>query len=184
MDHQPLKPRQRSRVGSVGERVKKWGMPPLIKVYEAMGAIADGRVRPADNNTPPLIWDVVSSDGTKTYRVEISPDGREISSNDNASYWQGYLGYPAIAVLLARGTLRASAESTRALAGIPWKELNRRFKNDYERTVEEVARIVAERGGDFSAIRREATSILEALAALAPLRGPRRHPPREPNEAR
>ena len=48
-------------------------------------------------------WEVVSSDGTKKYRVEISADGREISSNDNASYWQGYLGYPAIAVLMARG---------------------------------------------------------------------------------
>jgi hypothetical protein len=161
--------------------VKKWETPPLIKVYEAMGAIGDGRVRPADKTK--LVWDVVSSDGTKTYRVEISPDGREISSNDNASYWQGYLGYPAIAVLLARGTLRASAEAIRALAGIPWKELNRRFKNDYERTAAEVARIVTERGGDFSAIRREAASILEALAALALLRGPRRRPPREHKDA-
>jgi len=118
----------------------------------------------------------------RTYRVEISADGREISSNDNASYWQGYLGYPAIAVLLARGTLRASAEPTRALAGIPWKELNRRFKNDYERTAAEVARIVTERGGDFCAIRREAAPILEAMAALAPLRGARRRPPREQAE--
>jgi hypothetical protein len=162
--------------------VKKWEMPPVIKVYEAMGAIGDGRVRAADKTTAPVVWDVVSSDGTKTYRVEISADGREISSNDNASYWQGYLGYPAIAVLLARGTLRASAEATRALAGIPWKELNRRFKNDYERTAAEVARIVAERGGDFSAIPAEAASILDALAALAPLRGARSRPPREQAE--
>ena len=154
----------------------------MIKVYEAMGAIADGRVRAADKTTAPVVWDVVSSDGTKTYRVEISADGREISSNDNASYWQGYLGYPAIAVLLARGTLRTSAEATRALAGIPWNELNRRFKNDYERTVAEVARVVAERGGDFNAVRAEAASILDALGALAPLRGARRRPPREQAE--
>jgi hypothetical protein len=162
--------------------VKKWELPPVIKVYEAMGAIGDGRVRAADKTTTPLVWDVVSSDGTKTYRVEISADGGEISSNDNASYWQGYLGYPAIAVLLARGTLRTSAEATRALAGIPWKELNRRFKNDYARTVAEVARVVAERGGDFNAVRAEAASILDALAALAPLRGARRRPPREQAE--
>jgi hypothetical protein len=162
--------------------VKKWEMPPAIKVYEAMGAIGDGRVRAPDKTTAPLAWDVVSSDNTKTYRVEISADGREISSNDNASYWQGYLGYPAIAVLLARGMLSASAEATRALAGIPWKELNRRFKNDYERTAAEVARIVAERGGDFSAVRAEAAAILDALAALAPVRGARRRPPREQPE--
>jgi hypothetical protein len=156
--------------------VKKWQMPPPIKVYEAIGAIGDGRVRAIDDAQN--VWEVVSSDGAKKYRVEISADGREISSNDNASYWQGYLGYPAIAVLMARGKLHASAETTRMLAGIPWKELNRRFKNDYERTAAEVARIVAERGGDFDAIRAEAASILDALAALGLERGARRRPPR------
>ena len=156
--------------------VKKWQMPPPIKVYEAVGAIGDGRVRAIDDAQN--VWEVVSSDGAKNYRVEISADGREISSNDNASYWQGYLGYPAIAVLMARGKLHASAEATRMLAGIPWKELNRRFKNDYARTAAEVARIVAERGGDFDAIRAEAASILDALAALGLERGARRRPPR------
>ncbi len=157
--------------------MKKWGMPPPIKVYEAIGAIGDGRVRAIDNSDPPRVWEVVSSDGAKKYRVEISADGREISSNDNASYWQG-------AVLIARGTPHASATATRMLAGIPWKELNRRFKNDYTRTTAEVARIVAERGGDFDAIRAEAASILEALAALAPLQGARRRPPREGSASR
>jgi hypothetical protein len=158
---------------------KKWKMPPPIKVYEALGAIGDGRVRPIDDGNTPAAWEVVSSDGTKKYSVEISADGRKISSNDNASYWQGYLGYPAIAVLIASGKLHASAEATRMLAGIPWKELNRRFKNDYERTTAEIARIVAERGGDFDAIRAEAASILKALAALGLERGARRRPPRE-----
>jgi hypothetical protein len=154
-------------------------MPPPIKVYEAIGAIGDGRVRAVDDNDAPRAWDVGSSDGAKTYRVELSADGREINSNDNASYWQGYLGYPAIAVLMTRGTLSASAAATRALAGIPWKELNRRFKNDYTRTTAEVARIVKERGAGFDAIRAEAGAILEALAALGLERGARRRPPRE-----
>ncbi len=162
----------------------QWAMPPPIKVYEAIGAIGDGRVRAADSSAPPSAWEVGSSDGAKTYRVEISPDGREIGSNDNASFWQGYLGYPAIAVLMARGTLHASAEATRALAGIQWKELNRRFKNDYMRTTAEVARIVTERGGDFAAIRAEAASILDALAALGLERGARRRPPRERDMSR
>ncbi len=154
-----------------------WKIPPPIKVYEAIGAIGDGRVRPIDATH--RVWEVGSSDGAKKYRVEVSADGRGISSTDNASYWQGYLGYPAIAVLMARGTLHASAEATRALAGIPWKELNRRFKNDYARTTAEVARIVEERGGNFDAIRAEAASILEALAALGLERGARPRPPRE-----
>src|ERR1700726_1645355 len=102
--------------------MKKWGMPPPIKVYEAIGAIGGGRVRAIDNSDPPRVWEVVSSDGAKKYRVEISTDGREISSNDNASYWQGYLGYPAIAVMLVRGLCPVRAEAICALAGISWNE--------------------------------------------------------------
>lgn len=147
-------------------------MPPLIKVYEALGAIGDGRVREKSGGAA----EVVSSDRGKTYNVEVSADGREISSNDNASYWQGYLGYPGIAVLIARGFLNARGETMRTLAGIPWKEINRRFRNDYERTTAEVARIVTERGGNFDEIRAEAESILAAIRAMGPRRGARRRP--------
>lgn len=149
-----------------------WKMPPLIKVFEALGAVGDGRVHEKGAGAA----EVVSSDGSKTYRVEMSADGGEVSSNDNASYWQGYLGYPGIAVMLVRGLLSARVETTRALAGIPWKEINRRFKNDYERTGAEVARIVNERGADFDGIQTEAESILDALRAMAPRRGARRRP--------
>ena len=157
--------------------MRPWKLPPPIKVYEAMGAIGDGRVRAVDDDAARSVWEVVSSDASKTYRVELSADGREVSSNDNASYWQGYLGYPAIAVLIARGTLRASPGATRLLAGIPWKELNRRHRSGYEQTMAEVARIVRERGGDFDAIAVEAVAIIDALAALDLQRGARPRPP-------
>jgi hypothetical protein len=70
--------------------------------YEAIGALGDRRVQLEDE------WhaSIVSSDLSKTYQVELSADGRGVSSNDNASYWQGYLGYPAIAVMLKRGCAR------------------------------------------------------------------------------
>ncbi len=150
-------------------------MPPIVKVYEALGALADGRVRVEDERHA----SVVSSDGSKTYQVEISPDGREISSNDNASYWQGYLGYPAIAVLLARGLHRPPQNVVKALTGIPWKDLNRRFKNDYEKTIGEVMRRVEQGGPGPAEVRAEAEAVLEALRRLGPLQGPRRRPPRE-----
>jgi len=150
-------------------------MPPPIKVYEALGAIGDGRVRLEDEHRAA----VTSSEGDKTYAVEISGDGREISSNDNASYWQGYLGYPAIAVLLMRGLYRAPANVIDALAGIPWKEINRRFKNDYDQTLVEVNRIVEESGHDPDAVASEVESIIDALRKLAPVRGRRRRPPTE-----
>jgi hypothetical protein len=152
-----------------------WKMPPPIKIYEALGAIGDGRVRPEDEHRAL----VTSSEGDKTYQVEISGAGREISSNDNASYWQGYLGYPAIAVLLMRGLYRPPANVIDALAGIPWKELNRRFKNDYDKTLTEVNRVVKASGHDPDAVASEVESIMEALRKLAPVRGKRRRPPSE-----
>lgn len=153
-----------------------WKMPPLVKVYEALAALGDGRVRIIDTNRAA----VSSSGGTKVYDVETSADGCEISSNDNASYWQGYLGYPAIAVLLARGRLRAPAPGvTAALSGIPWREINRHFRNDYAKTLEEVDRRIRDKGRDPKAVRAEASAVLDALEKLGPLRGRRRRPPRE-----
>jgi hypothetical protein len=157
-----------------------WKMPPPIKVYEALGAIGDGRVRIEDDHRAL----VTSSEGDKTYEVELSDHGREISSNDSASYWQGYLGYPAIAVLLIRGLYRAPANVIDALAGIPWKEINRRFKNDYEQTLAEVNKTVEASGHDPDAIAIEVESIIEALRKLAPMRGRRRRPPSESKRPR
>jgi hypothetical protein len=147
-------------------------MPPLIKLYEAIGAIGDGRVTIVDAQDAT----VASSDGRKTYAIAI--DGRTIFANDNASYWQGYLGYPAIAVLIARGVLSCRRETAAALRGIPWKELNRRFRNDYTRTLVEVARTLEARGADPASVRGECEALLEALRRLEPLAGARRRPPR------
>jgi hypothetical protein len=157
-----------------------WKMPPLVKVYEALGAIGDGRVRIEDGRRAT----VTSSDGSKTYEVETSADGREIASNDNASYWQGYLGYPAIAVLLARGFYRPPANVTDALAGVAWKELNRRHKNDWAATIGEVEKALEQSGHDPDAVRSEAESVLSFLRALRPVRGKRTRPPSERPAAR
>ena len=150
-------------------------MPPVVKVYEALGAIGDGRVRIEDGR----FAIVTSSDGAKNYEVETSEDGREVASNDNASYWQGYLGYPAIAVLMERGFYRPPANVCDALAGIPWKELNRQFKNDYTRTIAEVERQLEQGGHDPDAVRSEADAVLDFLRRLRPVRGKRTRPPAE-----
>ena len=155
-------------------------MPPPIKIYEALGAIGDGRVRLEDEHRAI----VTSSEGDKTYEVEIDAGGRAISSNDNASYWQGYLGYPAVAMLLMRGLYRPPANVIDALAGIPWKEINRRLKNDYDATIAEVNHIVEASGHDADAIASEVDSILEAVRAFAPMRGKRRRPPSDAQRTR
>ena len=164
--------RRRPLPGEPGATPQPWAMPPLIKVYEALGAVADGRVELVDERRAV----VCSSDGSKTYEVES--DGQVISANDNASYWQGYLGYPGIAVLLARELYRAPANVIDALAEIPWKELNRKYRNDYAKSLADVERQAEANGHDPDAIRSEAEAILAFLKKLAPVRGKRSRPPR------
>ncbi len=155
-------------------------MPPLAKVYEALGAVGDGRVRIEDSRRA----SVASSDGTKIYKVESSADGAEISSNDNASFWQGYLGYPAIAVMIKRGFIQADESATQALAGVPWRQLNTQYRNDYDRTLEDVMQRAALNGFDPAAIRAAAAAVLEAVRRIAPRQGRRRRPPRAASKSR
>lgn len=152
-----------------------WKMPPLIKVYEALGAIGDGRVRIVDAENAL----VTSSQGNKTYEVGVREGGHEIASNDNASFWQGYLGYPAIAVLMMRRLIAVPATVPDALAGIPWKDLNRRTRNDYAKALAEVDRQLEQTGHDPDAVRAEAEAVLDALRELNPRRSARIRPPRE-----
>ena len=101
----------------------------------------------------------------------------QISANDNASFWQGYAGYPIIAVLLASGMIEYDSEVARPLAGVPWKEVNDRFKRDYDKAVVAVLKDVAAEGGDRDAIAAQVDAIYTKLAAMKLQRGPRGAPP-------
>ncbi len=152
-----------------------WKLPPAAKVYEAFSAVTDGRVHLGE----PGRAEVVSSGGDRRYAVEWSDDLATIGANDNASYWQGYLGYPALAALLAVGALHADAAVVALFAGVPWHDLNARFKRDYEAAVDSVLTELEREGADRAAIVAEVAGVLEQLAALGLRRAPRRRrPPR------
>lgn len=111
----------------------RWKLPPVIKVYEALGAVADGRVHVEGD-----VAKVYSSSGNKYYDVTYDAEKGAIMTNDNGSYWKGYLGYPAIALLLKKGVLAYKSEVGQLFVGIPWKDLNTKFKNDFEKTIEHI----------------------------------------------
>lgn len=111
----------------------QWKEPPITKVYEALGTVADGRVAISGNTAK-----VRSSSGNKSYDVTYDPAADAIMVNDNASYWQGYLGYPAIAFLLDIGILEFRPELADLLKGVKWKDINQRFKNDFEKALESI----------------------------------------------
>jgi hypothetical protein len=152
---------------------KRWKLPPAAKVYEAFSAVADGRVHRRGVG----LAEVESSGRDRSYTVEWSDDLTAVGSNDNASYWQGYLGYPAVAVLLTVGALHADGAIVGLLAGVPWHELNARFKRDYDAAVDSVLADLEEQGADRARIVAEVDAVMAQLAALELQRPPRRRRP-------
>lgn len=135
-------------------------LPKVEKIYEAYSVLADGRFDLAPDH---LL--VRSSDGLKEYKVTWD-DAGNYRSNDSATYWQGYAGYPVIAALLLQGRLPLDEEVAAWFTGIPWKVLNDAHKRDYAAAAAEAF----ERAGlDASQILRAEAAANEDLAALAAL---------------
>lgn len=140
----------------------KWKEPPLNKVYEALGAIADGRVDIEGNTAK-----VYSSSRNKYYDVVYFPKKNEITSNDNASFWVGYLGYPSIAFLLAKGIIDYDQALLKYLKGFAWKDINQRFKNNFDKTDTYIdTNIVNKYGVDIADLHSKLNDIFEHVMAL------------------
>jgi hypothetical protein len=169
-----------------------WKMPPKIKIYEALGAVGDGRVsikgsvlsikgkveRPHPRQTRlspnPLLkgegttteaW-VESSSRGKKYTVLWNAENKAIMTNDNGTYWQGYLGYPAVAFLMKQGLIKYDEKIATALKNIPWKDINTKYKNNFEKTLEDIWKIVGEKGVSKNEIETEVEWILKGLEKL------------------
>ncbi len=139
----------------------RWRLPPRIKVLEALGCIGDGRIQVEENEAR-----VVGSDGKRVYRVYW--DGKAgIYSTDNGSVYRGYLGYPAIAFLMLKGLLPYDERLAQALKGIPWRELNERYKS-YRLTMEHVRRILEERGVKWPYVEAFIEEVIDGIKRLRP----------------
>ena len=103
-------------------------LPPIAKVYEALSAVADQRVEMHADHAI-----VTSSDHTKDYTVKFLPDG--YSSNDNATLWQHYPGYPILAVMIIQGKLKSNPECLPWFQAVNWKQLKTQAKNDYDKAI-------------------------------------------------
>ncbi len=99
-------------------------LPPRIKVLEALGAIADGRVKILDGQRAI----VNSSDYTRVYHVYFDEAKSLVYSDDNGTIFRGYVGYPIIAFLMLKGLLPFDEKIASALKGIEWRKLNEKYK--------------------------------------------------------
>lgn len=153
----------------------KWKVPPVIKIYEALGAIGDERIIVEEDKA-----EVYSSEGNKKYDVVYSENDNAIMANDNGSYWVGYLGYPSIAYLLLVGKLGLNAEYAEALKGVEWKKINTANKNDFDKTQHEVDQMLENRGINLDEFYLYLAEVNSQIAKLdLDMLGGKVKPPRE-----
>jgi hypothetical protein len=134
-------------------------MPPIEKIHEAYSAIADDRIVMGDESA-----DILSSDYSKKYLVTWKDD--VYTSNDSASYWQGYTGYPMIAVLMLQGKLPLDRLVADHFKGINWTKLNTEHKAKYAEAVTVILDDLQQNGVDCDAINAEVEKVYEELKRL------------------
>ena len=104
---------------------KEVKLPPIEKIAEAYSVIANNRIEEVDENT----FLVVSSNGEKSYKVTINGD--RFRSNDSATKFARYAGYPILAVLMYQHRLPLPDEYLKDFKDINWNQLNKEYKRDY-----------------------------------------------------
>jgi hypothetical protein len=143
-----------------------WKLPPKEKIYEAFSVLADERYVIVEKGKAT----VHSSTGEKHYTVlwneDPDPAGfLTITSNDNGSHWQGYTGYPIIAVLMILHKIRFDAGILIYFKSIPWHVLNKANNNDYGKVVEIILAKI-DNNQESDRIRAEADHIYSQLSGL------------------
>ncbi|UXD21241.1 hypothetical protein IPA_01735 [Ignicoccus pacificus DSM 13166] len=134
--------------------------PPRIKVLEALGAIADGRVKVLNGKAK-----VVSSEGDREYDVCVDLERRVAYSTDNGTHYRNYVGYPIIAVLMLKGVLPFDERLSQALKGIPWRKLNEEYKK-YAKVMEIIFDELDRKGIRREEVERYIDEVMEKLREL------------------
>ena len=132
-------------------------MPPIEKIYEAYSCIADNRIKMEENKAI-----ITSSDYQKTYEVHWLEN--TYSSTDNATFWQGYPGYPVIAVLMLQNKLSGKQKFIPFFKNINWHELNKKHKRNYSEACNEV---LSQLNYDVKSIEKETNKIYNELKSLS-----------------
>lgn len=132
-------------------------LPPIEKIPEAYTAIEDNRVELFDTYAI-----VKSSNLEKEYLIKWN--NNLYYSNDNSTYWQGYIGYPVIAVLFLQNKLPLNKDISKYFKNINWNSLNKKYKNNYKEAFNEVISILSD--NEKNTVNHEINSVYEAIKNL------------------
>lgn len=125
-------------------------------VYEALSAIADGRIISSDDKKSAKC---TSPSKGKFYTITYEPETKSIMSNDNMAYYVNEVSYPMVALLLLREDIKYDETILEDLKSIYWKDINQRFKNNYMKSVEYVLSNLKTKGKDTEKIVKEVKNI-------------------------
>ena len=114
-------------------------MPPMEKIPEAYTTIEDGWINLYNDYAL-----VKSSNNEKEYLIKWQDN--IYYSNDNSTYWQGYPGYPIIAVLMLQGKISLNREISKYFQNINWHELNKQNKRNYQKSLEDILKDISPKG--------------------------------------
>lgn len=132
-------------------------LPPLEKIPEAYSAIEDKRIELFDNYAL-----VKSSDNKKEYLIKWH--NNIYYSNDNATYWQGYPGYPIIAVLMLQSKISFNKDISKYFKKINWHKLNKETNRDYQKSLTNILNNISQEEKDR--IYDECQKVYEELSNL------------------
>jgi len=142
--------------------MKTWLPPHISKIYEALTAIADDRIKLMSDNSA----SVTSSSRGKSYTVAFDPQTNSITSNDNTAFYTGSVSYPMVALLMYKGIVNYNHSLLSPLSNIVWKDIMQKYKNDYDKGIEYVLSELSTKEIDIIEIRLEIDAIYKKVCAL------------------
>ena len=138
-----------------------WKKPHISKIYEALTAIADDRIEINGNKAK-----CYSSTGDKFYDIQYDPINGGIMSNDNSAYYTYSLSYPMIAYLMLINKIPYEKKLLDILKDICWNDINKSFKNDYDKSIKLVLGELKSEGEDIDFVRNEIQKIYNLVCKL------------------
>lgn len=138
-----------------------WKKPHISKIYEALTALADGRIRRNGKNAI-----CYSSDRKQVYDIHYDPKVGSIMSNDNGAYYTRTLSYPMIGDLMLLGVIPYDQRLLGILSNIYWEDIYKRFKNDYGKSIKFVIGELKKNGDDVEFVTSEVKKIYEFVRNL------------------
>ncbi len=132
-------------------------MPPIEKIPEAYTAIEDKRINMYNDYA-----NVKSSNNEKEYLIKWKDN--VYYSNDNSTYWQGYPGYPVIAILMLQNKLSLNRDVSKFFKNINWNKLNKENKRDYHLSLKQALDGISDL--DMQRINEEIDKVFEEIKKL------------------